>query len=258
MSRVPGACRVGTSGYQFDHWRGVLYAPDLPRRAWFARYAEAFDTVEINNTFYTLPSCEVFDAWRRQAPAGFLYTLKFSRYGSHLKRLKDPVDTIAAFLERASHLRPLLGPILVQLPPRWRADPGRLAAFLDAAPGTQRWAIELRDPDWLQDAVFDILQRHNAALCIHDLIDDHPVEITADWVYLRFHGTHYGGSYSHQFLTARAERIAAWVDDGLDVFAYFNNDADGCAVGNACDLKRYLARRALMPSKSPCRGSSCG
>lgn len=243
MSRAPAACRVGTSGYQYDHWRGVLYAPDLPKRAWFSRYAEVFDTVELNNTFYGLPGCETVDDWRRQAPAGFLYSLKFSRYGSHLKRLDDPADTIAAFLERASRLGHLLGPILVQLPPRWRADPGRLAAFLDTAPATQRWAIEFRDPDWLQDAVFDVLQRHNAALCIHDLIDDHPVEITADWVYLRFHGDRYRGSYSRQFLAARAARIAAWLDDGLDVFAYFNNDADGGAVVNARDLKRYLSRR---------------
>jgi len=240
MPRDNPACRIGTSGYQYDHWRGILYDQDLPRREWFTRYTESFDTVEINGTFYHLPEAEVFDRWREQAPEGFLYALKFSRYGSHLKRLKDAEETIEEFTNRAGRLGPTLGPILVQLPPRWRADPGRLSAFLDAAPRRYRWAVEFRDASWLRDDVFGVLRGRGAALCIHDLLDGHPREITADWVYLRFHGGRAGGSYSHQFLTAQARRIRQWLDDGLDVFAYFNNDVHGHAVRDALALRRYV------------------
>ncbi len=218
----------------------MLYAPNLPRKAWFSRYAELFDTVEINNTFYRLPELETFDAWREQAPAGFVYALKFSRYGSHLKRLKTPKETIGRFLDRASRLGSSLGPILAQLPPRWHADPERLDDFLSASPPGFRWAVEFRDPDWLRDEVIDVLEDHGAALCIHDMFDAHPLTLTTDWVYLRFHGARAGGCYSHQFLTAQARRIDGWLGNGLDVFVYFNNDAHGYAVKNALQLQRYL------------------
>lgn len=232
--------RIGTSGYQYPHWRGVFYPEDLPKKKWFAHYRANFDTVEINNTFYHLPEAETFDAWREAVSAPFCYVLKFSRYGSHLKCLKDPESTIGAFLERATRLGPTLGPILVQLKPNWSRDLERLRAFLAAAPATQRWAIEFRDPSWLCSESFDLLREFNAALCIHDMLSDHPREVTADWVYLRFHGDHYSGSYSHQFLSAQARRIQAYRQKGLDVYAYFNNDMEGYAVQNAQALKRYI------------------
>jgi uncharacterized protein YecE (DUF72 family) len=242
-TRRKGEYRIGTSGYQYKHWQGVLYDRGLPKKDWFARYAEFFDTVEINNTFYRLPAAGTFDTWREQVSGNFLYALKFSRYGSHLKKLKDPEATIGLFVERASRLGSCLGPILVQLPPGWHADPARLASFLDAAPSQYRWAVEFRDRDWLQDDIFAILAEHKVALCIHDMIDNHPIIRTADWIYLRFHGKHYEGSYSHQYLTAQADRIEGWLKDGHDVYAYFNNDARGHAVDNARALKRYVDRR---------------
>jgi uncharacterized protein YecE (DUF72 family) len=235
-----GRARIGTSGYQYKHWKGLFYPADLPQKQWFAHYAKHFDTVEINNTFYGLPTAETFDAWRKQAPPGFLFALKFSRYGSHLKRLKDPRATIKLFLERAKHLRNLLGPILVQLPPNWRVDPGRLREFLQAAPRSVRWAVEFRDPSWLCEEIFMLLERHNAALCIHDMIKDHPRRVTADWAYLRFHGQHYGGSYTPEQLQAEAQWIKNQLAGAKDVYAYFNNDAQGHAVTNAADLKRYV------------------
>jgi uncharacterized protein YecE (DUF72 family) len=241
-------CRIGTSGYQYDHWRGVLYDTGLARHAWFSRYATVFDTVEINNTFYRLPDASVFDTWREQAPAGFLYSLKFSRYGSHLKRLRDARRTTGLFIERAARLGPSLGPILVQLPPRWRADPTRLDVFLAACDHHQRWAVEFRDPDWLQPPVFEILRKHESALCIHDMLDHHPNVITTNWIYLRFHGNRDGSPYSHQFLSAQARRVHQWLRQGLDVFAYFNNDAGGKAVTDALDLKRYLHKSATGES----------
>jgi uncharacterized protein YecE (DUF72 family) len=240
MSRRRPMVRIGTSGYHYDHWRGVYYPAELPKRQWFSRYTEDFDTVEINNTFYRLPAAATFDSWRRQAANGFCYALKFSRYGSHIARLKKPKDTIRKFLQRADRLGEFLGPILVQLPPNWKANPERLAAFLNAAPNNRRWAVEFRDPRWLCAEVFALLKEHNAALCIHDMIGDHPRLVTAKWVYLRFHGDRYHGSYSSQFLTGRAAEIRKYLSDGLDVYAYFNNDAEGFAVQNAKDLKRYV------------------
>jgi uncharacterized protein YecE (DUF72 family) len=244
MIITKGQFRVGTSGYQYDHWKGVFYPEGLPKRAWFAHYAKQFDTVEINNTFYGLPSAETFDAWRKQAPAGFCYTLKFSRYGSHLKRLKDPASTIRTFLKAARRLRTFLGPILVQLPPSWNVDADRLQDFLKAAPRSLRWALEFRDPSWLCEEVFSILQNHNAALCIHDMIDNHPQRITADWIYLRFHGNRYSGSYTREKLKTQARWINQQLSDGRDVFAYFNNDAEGYAVRNAAELKEYVIESA--------------
>lgn len=234
-----GRARIGTSGYQYDHWRGTFYPEELPRARWFEHYARHFDAVEINNTFYRLPSAATFKAWRDAAPRGFLYALKFSRYGSHMKCLKSPAATIAKFVRPASGLKDHLGPILVQLKPRWSVDVDRLRRFLERTRGT-RWAVEFRDRSWLCGPVFDLLRKHNAALCVHDMLDDHPYEITADWVYLRFHGDHYRGSYSPQFLADLAARIAGHLADGLDVFAFFNNDAEGQAARNALDLKSFL------------------
>jgi uncharacterized protein YecE (DUF72 family) len=239
MRNDRGELRIGTSGWQYDHWNERFYPPDLRKSEWFGFYAEHFDTVEVNNTFYHLPDAATFDQWKEAAPGGFRYAVKFSRYGSHLKKLKDPADGIGKFLDRAERMGALLGPILVQLPPHWGADVERLDAFLKSAPRRHRWAVEFRDESWLCDEVFDVLRNRGAALCIHDMIADHPRKITADWAYLRFHGKHYGGSYSHQALTAEAKRIKALLADGRDVYAYFNNDQHGYAVKNAIDLRRY-------------------
>jgi uncharacterized protein YecE (DUF72 family) len=248
MAGRNGQLRVGTSGYQYKHWKGSFYPKELPAREWFAYYTRYFDTVEINNTFYGLPSAETFSAWRKQAPPEFLYGLKFSRYGSHLKRLKDPRATIRNFLRPAARLGKFFGPILVQLPPNWRVDVDRLAAFLRAAPGSVRWAVEFRDASWLCEEIFTLLQNHNAALCIHDMINDHPRRVTADWIYLRFHGEHYGGSYTPAALAAYAEWVKQQLAEGKDVFAYFNNDAHGYAVTNAADLRFYVTGQAQEPT----------
>lgn len=236
-----GNLRIGTSGYQYDHWRGVLYPEDLPKIHWLERYAEEFNTVEINNTFYGLPAPETFDNWREAVPEGFQYVLKFSRYGSHLKKLKDPDGTIRTFMERARRLKQKLGPVLVQLPPNWRANPERLQAFLRTAPSDQRWAVEFRDPSWLCEQVYDVLREHGAALCIHDMIPDHPQVVTAHWVYLRFHGEGDGGDYDQRTLAGAAERINTHLDENRDVYAYFNNDAHGYAVENAKALEQHVA-----------------
>lgn len=235
-----GSIRIGTSGWQYDHWRGIFYPADLPKTRWLKFYAEQFDTVEVNNTFYHLPPEATFDAWRDDAPSGFCYALKFSRYASHMKKLKDPDATVDSFIQRARRLDSLLGPVLVQLPPRWKPDRGRLQAFLDVAPRDVRWAVEFRDAAWLTEEVLGTLREHNAALVIHDLIPDHPREVTADWVYMRFHGVDYSHDYSQEQLSEAARWLRRRVDEGIDAYAYFNNDANGYAVANAKELRRYV------------------
>lgn len=239
MSRQ-GRFYVGTSGYQYDHWKGVFYPESVPKKRWFEHYAQTFDTVEINNTFYNLPAENTFDNWYEAAPENFLFSLKFSRFGSHIKKLKDPQEPIERFLELAERLDNKLGPILVQLPGRWQANPERLDEFLKQAPKRHRWALEFRDPSWLCEEIYSVLERHKAALCLHDMLPDHPERLTADWTYLRYHGDHYQGSYSHQYLTAQAQKIEEYLQKGCDVYAYFNNDEDGHAAQNALDLHRYL------------------
>lgn len=242
-----GEWRVGTSGYQYRHWRERFYPGKLPQARWFEYYARHFDTVEINNTFYHVPPAEVFARWRDATPAGFRYALKYSRFGSHMKHLKDPADHLAYFLERVEPLGPALGPILLQLPPRWRIDVARLDDFLAAAPRRHRWAVELREPSWLHEEVYAVLRARRAALCLHDLLPGLPRLLTTGWTYLRFHGPEdgrkYARRYSPQALSATARRVRAWRADGIDVYAYFNNDHAAYAVENARMLRRYVERR---------------
>lgn len=240
MSPKKGDIRIGTSGYQYEDWAGRFYPKGLPKGRWLEHYCERFDTVEINNTFYRLPAQRVFESWRRTAPKGFCFALKFSRYGSHLKHLKDPDDSVGNFIERATALGDKLGPVLVQLPPHWSPDRGRLRNFLERAPRRHRWTFEFRDERWLDDEILDLLREHGAGLCVHDMLDAHPRVVTARWIYLRFHGDGYAGRYSSQQLTAEARRIADDAARGLDVYVYFNNDIRAAAVQDASNLRRYL------------------
>ena len=227
----------------YDDWRGPIYPTDAPKSQWFELYTERFDTVELNSTFYRLPEEETVDRWRRQAPAGFIYAVKLSRYGTHQKKLRDPSDWVAKFEARAERLGESLGPILVQLPPRWRVNVERLDAFLGNL-GRGKWAIEVRDPSWLSEEVFKTLRDHSAALCLHDLIPEHPDVATTSWVYERFHGPDpenpLGGSYSRHVLEAAARRLGSHLDAGRDVYAYFNNDVGGSAVDDAAALLALL------------------
>jgi uncharacterized protein YecE (DUF72 family) len=240
---VTGRIRIGTSGWQYRHWRERFYPPAVAVKGWFAHYATIFDTVEVNSTFYRLPEASTFAAWRRAAPRGFTFAVKFSRYGTHLRRLRTPRAILRRFLPRAERLGEHLGPILVQLPPRWGADPERLDAFLAAAPLRHRWAVEFRDPSWLCAPVYRVLARHGAALCLHDHIRDHPEEVTADWLYVRFHGAGRHGPYGAAGLRHWAPRLRAHAAHGLDVWAYFNNDAEAWAIEDALRLGRYLGAR---------------
>ena len=242
---VTGDLRVGCSGWSYADWRGLVYPADRPPAQWLATYARWFDTVELNSTFYRLPALSTVDRWAAEAPPGFMFAVKVGQFGSHRKKLKDAESWLANHLERARRLGPHLGPNLVQLPPRWRRNPGRLDEFLDACPRDIRWAVEVRDPSWLHDDVYDVLARHGAALCLHDLLPDHPWELTTTWTYVRFHGPDacnhpYRGRYGPDGLRAVAEQLDSWRSSGVDVFAYFNNDYDGNAVVDATRLRAML------------------
>ncbi len=246
-TRARGRARVGCSGWVYRDWRGTVYPPGLPQRRWFAHYAAHLDTVEINNTFYRLPPPETVDHWAQQAPPGFVYSVKVGQYGSHRRKLRDASTWLAHHLERVERLGAHLGPNLLQLPPRWHRNVSRLDEFLDAAPDRLRWAVEVRDPTWLHDDVFDTLARHGAALCVHDLLADHPWVRTTDWAYVRFHGPRartekYLGRYGGRRLWRPAERIAGWLDEGCDAYAYFNNDIGGDGWHDALWLAARLGR----------------
>ena len=174
-----------------------------------------------------------------------MYALKLGQFGSHRMKLRDAASWLPNHLDRAERLGPALGPTLVQLPPRWKRNAERLDEFLSVAPRAMRWAVELREESWLHEDVFDVLRRHGAALCIHDLLADHPWELTTDWTYVRFHGpnaleTPYWGLYGPERLDPVAERLASWLDDGCDVYAYFNNDWHGHAVTDGLWLRERL------------------
>jgi uncharacterized protein YecE (DUF72 family) len=242
---VNGAVRVGCSGWSYKDWRGLVYPTALPSRRWFEHYATLFDTVEINNTFYRLPAASTVEAWAAQAPPGFVYAVKVGQFGSHRKKLLDAVSWLPRHLERATLLGSHLGPNLVQLPPRWRRDTGRLEEFLHAAPKGLRWAVEVRDASWLHDDVYGVLEAHGAALAVHDLLEGHPWIRTTDWAYVRFHGPNavaapYQGRYGPGGLRKPTARIAAWIEEGVDVYAYFNNDWDANAVHDAAWLRDHL------------------
>jgi len=237
---------IGTSGWHYDHWRGPFYPQDLSAKAYLEYYMERFHTVEINNSFYQLPKEETLAVWRDTVPSGFIFTVKGSRYITHMKKLKDPEGAVALFLERVEVLGDKAGPILFQLPPRWRANPERLVSFLEALPGQFRYAFEFRDPSWFNSEVYDILAGHGAAFCIYELGGQvSPKEITADFVYVRLHGPGgpYQGQYTTEVLAGWAGAFATWASQGKKVYCYFDNDEAGYAAQDAMNIQEMIQGR---------------
>ncbi|MBC7263848.1 MAG: DUF72 domain-containing protein [Chloroflexi bacterium] len=235
--------RIGTSGWVYQHWRSIFYPTELPSAKWLAFYADHFQTVELNASFYRLPSENAFRAWATSVPEGFIFAVKASRFVTHVKKLKDAGEAIENLLVRARLMGPKLGPILYQLPPGWNCNLERLADFLALLPTDLRYAFEFRNSTWLTEPVYETLERYGAALCIISL-PEYPLILraTAPFVYIRLHGAQalYGSRYSDRELAWWAEQIAAFRDEGRDVYVYFNNDAFGYAVENAFTLRRVL------------------
>lgn len=238
--------RIGTSGWDYPHWMARFYPPALPHAERLAYYARHFDTVEINRSYYRLPTHEQFTAWAGEVAGdpGFLFAVKASRYITHLKKLRDAGDALALLVANARGLGSHLGPFLYQLPPHWRANPDRLADFVALLPRDARNAFEFRDPSWLDSRILDILRAHDCALVTAIGAPAFtPLEAaeTGPFRYLRFHTGLYGTGFTEGELAYWARRIAAAATDGLDVYAYFNNDPEGHAVRDATTLRNLLA-----------------
>jgi uncharacterized protein YecE (DUF72 family) len=252
-----GVPRIGCSGWHYKSWRGVVYPDDLPTTGWLRAYTRRFGTVELNNSFYRLPSEETFAGWREQVPRGFVFAVKASRFLTHIKRLRDPEEPLARLLTHARPLGPTLGPILYQIPPRWFPDTERLETFLASlparlAPGSRvrlQHVLEMRDPRGYEPWVLDLLQRYNVTLCVHDMRgSESPLLAIGPIVYVRFHGygAKYGGSYPTEVLDEWARWLRRMLDAGRDVYAYFNNDMNGYAVYDAERLRILVETPAQL------------
>jgi uncharacterized protein YecE (DUF72 family) len=241
---------IGTSGWHYRHWIGPFYPEGTSGDEMLAHYCTRFDAVEVNNTFYALPSVETVATWREIVGAQFVFACKASRYITHRKRLRDPGETLPRFLEAVSGLNPKLGPVLLQLPPRWRMNLERLSDFFEALPEELRYAFEFRDRSWHDARVYELLSKHRAAFCIYDF--DRflsPLPLTADFAYVRLHGPDgpYQGSYRESTLTQWAERLEKWRGEGRDAFCFFDNDQDGFAALNALRLRNLLGQVPADP-----------
>lgn len=236
--------RIGTSGWSYPHWVGPFYPPGTRPAAMFPYYAGLFDTVEINRSFYRLPGREVFEAWRDQAPPGFTFAVKASRFLTHMKRLEDPEEPMDRLLTAVAGLSERLGPLLFQLPPRFRRDVPRLERVLGLLPPGVQAAFEPRDPSWHHEDVYACLAAHRAAFCAFEIAGfTSPLRVTADWAYVRLHGpgAKYAGSYAATTLAAWASRLRD-LPVGGTVWVYFDNDVGGEAPRDAAALLHLLSR----------------
>jgi uncharacterized protein YecE (DUF72 family) len=235
---------IGTSGWHYPHWRGPFYPEKLPTSKMLEFYAGHFDTVELNNTFYRLPTETAVHEWRTSTPTQFEFAAKGSRFLTHMKKLKDPAPGIEKYFDRIRGLGKKLGPIVWQLPPQWEVNAQRLEAFLKALPKRRRYAFELRNPTWHNDEIYSILHRHNAAFCIFEIAGMFSgTQLTTDFTYVRLHGPAgaYQGSYSDAVLRRWAAQLREWNSHLRATYIYFDNDQAAYAAENALALQHMLA-----------------
>lgn len=232
---------VGASGWNYGHWRHCFYPADIKQSQWLEYYSRYLATVEINATFYRLPRPQNVERWRDQVPDGFIFAVKGSRYLTHMKRLGDFGESLDRFMDMVALFGHKCGPILWQLPPQMKRDDDRLAAFAGALPGGRRHVFEFRHPGWYCQEVYNILDNAGAALCI----PDHPdlpkdMVLTASWTYIRLHYSGKDGLYSAADIVRWADTINGFATDGIDVYAYFNNDQKGYGIRNARELRELV------------------
>jgi uncharacterized protein YecE (DUF72 family) len=234
---------IGCSGWHYEHWRGLYYPDEWPRSKWLQFYAGQFNTVELNNSFYKLPSEKAFASWRESTPDNFFFAVKASRFITHIKRLKNLGSAVENFLSRAVLLGDKLGPFLYQLPPNMKRNDELLRDFLSSLPPKYQYVVEFRHESWINDAVFDILRGHNVGLCVFDMPGfGCPLVATSDFAYVRFHGSEglYSSCYSEEELFQWSRDIARLTKDVKVSYIYFNNDTEAFAVKNAITLENYL------------------
>lgn len=244
--------RIGTSGYHYKHWVGPFYPPKTSTAKMLESYVLHFDTLELNSSFYRLPSIDAFDAWRDATPGNFVFAVKASRYITHQKKLKNPENAVDNLLPRAERLGPKLGPFLFQLPPYWKINADRLLDLLAVLPRRHRYAFEFREPSWIAPQVYRILEKFNTAFCIYELAGyQAPLEITADFTYVRLHGPaagKYQGSYSDEKLSEWARWIEQQAKKLKAVYVYFDNDQAGYAAKNALTLNAMVFGKSSRPA----------
>jgi uncharacterized protein YecE (DUF72 family) len=245
---------IGTSGWQYQDWRGHLYPTTVPKARWLEHYASRFQTVELNNAFYRLPSAEVFAAWRERTPADFVIAVKASRYLTHVRRLREPAEPVDRLMDRARHLGGKLGPVLLQLPPNFRIDLPLLAEALGRFPPGVLLAFEPRHESWYVEKTATLLADRGVAFVLTDTPHRRaPRWRTASWGYLRFHEGRAAPwpCYGRTALARWAETVCDLWSPAETVFAYFNNDPGGCAVRDARWFARALARLGRDTSRVP-------
>jgi uncharacterized protein YecE (DUF72 family) len=239
-----GSPLIGTSGWHYAHWKGPFYPEGIKASRMLEFYTDHFRTVEINNSFYRLPEKKTLTSWHDQVPGDFVFAVKASRYITHMKKLRDPRRATKRFLKRVETLGDRIGPILFQLPPRWKFNPERLELFLDALPSDFKYALEFRDPTWFDQRAYDLLENYGVAFCIYELAGFlSPRRVTADFVYVRLHGptqNRYEGSYSERTLASWTSAFSNWSRRGKRVYCYFDNDQAGYAPKNALRLQAML------------------
>ncbi len=236
---------IGTSGWHYGHWEGPFYPDKTPSEKYLEYYSKFFNTVEINSSFYRMPDKETVREWRDTTPERFIFSVKASRYITHMKKLKDPEAAVSYLISTVSLLRNKLGPILFQLPPKWHVNPERLESFIESLPHGYSYAFEFRDTSWFNDNIYEILEKHNTAFCIYEIGGIRsPRIVTGDIVYVRLHGPDgpYRGEYKTSSLEEWADSISAWAKQGKKIFCYFDNDEAGYAPRDAMRLLDILAR----------------
>ena len=245
---------IGTSGWQYRHWRELLYPRGLAQPRWLEHYAARFATVESNNAFYMLPERHVFERWAERTPGDFCWAVKVSRYLTHIRRLAEPDEPVERFVRNATGLGSKLGPVLLQLPPSLRIDADRLQTTLDRFPPEIRVAVEFRHDTWYTDEIRRLLEERGTALCLADRRRPlTPDWRTTTWGYVRFHTGRASPPpcYGRAALRTWAERIARlWTPDE-DVFVYFNNDPRGCAPRDAVWFAAACRAAGLDPTRVP-------
>ncbi|KPK39421.1 MAG: hypothetical protein AMJ69_05615 [Gammaproteobacteria bacterium SG8_47] len=235
---------IGTSGWHYPHWQGTFYPERMKRNEWLAYYATQFDCIEINNSFYRLPTAEQVARWAAQTDDSFRFALKAPQSITHRRKLRNCEQIVEQFLQVAGVLDARRGPLLFQLPPRWHANPARLDTFLSLIPPDVRCTVEPRDTSWFCDEVYAVLRERGAALCVYDLAEfEAPHIATADFVYVRLHGPKiaYHGNYHHLTLRRWARDIAQWQRQSKDVYVFFDNDEAAYAPRNARQLLKLCA-----------------
>jgi uncharacterized protein YecE (DUF72 family) len=257
-----GVAYIGCSGWHYRSWKGSIYPLELATDEWLRAYTRWFPTVELNNSFYRLPSEDTFAGWRRQVPRGFQFAVKASRFLTHIKRLRDPDEPLNRLLTHAKPLGPTLGPILYQIPPRWFPDADRLETFLAALPqrvmpSSRRrlhHVLEMRDARGYEPWVLDLLSQYGVTLCAHDMPgSDSSLLTVGPIVYVRFHGygAKYGGSYPDEVLDQWAVWIRRALAGGRDAYVYFNNDINGYAVYDAERLRMRVEGASALGGRPP-------